>query len=137
VVSFAYLASVAAAGAFMRRRRYLGQRNFAGKVVFITGGSRGLGLALAEQFLLAGARIALAARDTDELTKAKRHLLPRMPQAKAPTVLEVACDVTDPSSVEAAVERVQHDLGPVEVLVNNAGIMAVAPLLNQSKRQTF
>ena len=44
------------------------------------------------------------------------------------------CNVTDPSSVEAAVETVQHDLGPVDVLVNNAGIMAVAPLLNQSKR---
>jgi short-subunit dehydrogenase len=84
--------------------------------------------------LLAGARIALAARDTDEPSKAKRHLPPLMPQAKAPTVLEVACEVTDPSSVEAAVERVQHDLGPVDVLVNNAGIMAVAPLLNQSKK---
>jgi NAD(P)-dependent dehydrogenase (short-subunit alcohol dehydrogenase family) len=49
-------------------------------------------------------------------------------------VLDVLCNVTDSSSVEAAVETVRHDLGPVEVLVNNAGIMAVAPLLNQSKR---
>jgi short-subunit dehydrogenase len=56
------------------------------------------------------------------------------PDAKGATVLEVVCDVTDRRSVEVAVERVQHDLGPVDVLVNNAGIMAVAPLLNQSKR---
>jgi NAD(P)-dependent dehydrogenase (short-subunit alcohol dehydrogenase family) len=129
----ACLASVVAAGAFVRRRRYVNERNFAGKVVFITGGSRGLGLALADQFLRAGANVAIAARDPGELAKARRHLL-RTPDAKGSTVLETVCDVTDPRSVEVAVETVQHDLGPVDVLVNNAGIMAVAPLLNQSKR---
>jgi NAD(P)-dependent dehydrogenase (short-subunit alcohol dehydrogenase family) len=56
-----------------------------------------------------------------------------MPQARALTVLEVVCDVTEPSSIGMAVDTVQHNLGPVDVLVNNAGIMAVAPLLNQSK----
>jgi NAD(P)-dependent dehydrogenase (short-subunit alcohol dehydrogenase family) len=117
----------------VRRRRQVSQRSFAGKVVFITGGSRGLGLALVEQFLQAGAHVAIAARDPDELAKSKRHLLLTR-QAKGPTVLEVVCDVTDPSSVEAAIEIVEHDLGPVDVLVNNAGIMAVAPLVNQSKR---
>jgi NAD(P)-dependent dehydrogenase (short-subunit alcohol dehydrogenase family) len=132
--SLACLASVVAAGALVRRRRHVNQRNFAGKVVFITGGSRGLGLALADQFLRAGAHVAIAARDPAELAKAKRHLLLLMPQATGRTVLEVVCDVTDPRSVEVAVETVQHDLGPVDVLVNNAGIMAVAPLLNQSKR---
>jgi NAD(P)-dependent dehydrogenase (short-subunit alcohol dehydrogenase family) len=129
----ACLASVVAAGAFVRRRRYVNERNFAGKVVFITGGSRGLGLALADQFLRAGANVAIAARDPGELAKARRHLL-LTPDAKGSTVLEAVCDVTDPRSVEVAVEAVQHDLGPVDVLVNNAGIMAVAPLLNQSKR---
>jgi NADP-dependent 3-hydroxy acid dehydrogenase YdfG len=66
--------------------------------------------------------------------KARRHLLLLTPQANGPTVLEVVCDVTDPRSVGAAVETVQHELGPIEVLVNNAGIMAVAPLLNQSTK---
>jgi NAD(P)-dependent dehydrogenase (short-subunit alcohol dehydrogenase family) len=132
--SLACIASVVAAGALVRRRRHVSQRNFAGKVVFITGGSRGLGLALADQFLWAGAHVAIAARDPAELAKAKRHLL-LTPQAKGPTVLEVVCDVMDPRSIEVAVETVEHDLGPVDVLVNNAGIMAVAPLLNQSKRQ--
>jgi NAD(P)-dependent dehydrogenase (short-subunit alcohol dehydrogenase family) len=131
--SLTCLAFAVAAGAVVRRRRHVNQRNFAGKVVFITGGSRGLGLALAEQFLRAGAHVAIAARDPAELAKAKRHLL-LMPQAKGSTVLEVVCDITDPSSVEAAIETVLHDLGPIDVLVNNAGIMAVAPLLNQSKR---
>jgi short subunit dehydrogenase len=110
--SLACLASVVAAGALVRRRRHVNQRNFAGKVVFITGGSRGLGLALADQFLRAGAHVAIAARDPAELAKAKRHLLLLMPQATGRTVLEVVCDVTDPRSVEVAVETVQHDLGP-------------------------
>lgn len=119
----------------MRHRRHVNQRDFAGKVVFITGGSRGLGLALAEHFLRAGAHVAIAARDPAELAKAKRHLLLLMPQANGPTVLDVVCDVTDPSRIGVAVETVQRNLGPIDVLVNNnAGIMAVAPLLNQSER---
>ena len=118
----------------MRCRRHLSQRNFAEKVVFITGGSRGLGLALAEHFLQGGAHVAIAARDPAELAKAKLQLLTFMPEAKATTVLEVVCDVTDPRSVGTAIETVQDKLGPIDVLVNNAGIMAVAPLLNQSRR---
>jgi NADP-dependent 3-hydroxy acid dehydrogenase YdfG len=123
----AFVASLIVAGAIVRQRRRVNKNNFAGKVVLITGGSRGLGLALAEQFLLSGARVALAARDVDELIKAKRHLLLLMPPAKAPTVLEVPCDVTDPSSVGAAVETVQHDLGPVDVLerVNTTSISVI------------
>ena len=93
-----------------------------------------MGLAIAEQFLQAGAHVAIAARDPAELAKAKRQLLVSMPQAKAPTILEVVCDITEPSSIETAVETVQHALGSIDVLVNNAGIMAVAPLLNQSER---
>jgi NAD(P)-dependent dehydrogenase (short-subunit alcohol dehydrogenase family) len=118
----------------VRRRRHVNQRNFAGKVVFITEGSRGLGLALAEHFLRAGAYVAIAARDPAELAKARLQLLTLMPQGKGTTILEVVCDVTDPHSVGAAVATVQRDLGPIDVLVNNAGIMAVAPLLNQSER---
>jgi NAD(P)-dependent dehydrogenase (short-subunit alcohol dehydrogenase family) len=131
--SLACLASVVVAGALVRRRRQVNQRNFAGKVVFITGGSRGLGLAVADQFLRAGAHVAIAARDPDELAKAKLQLL-MLTRGTGQIVLDVLCNVTDPSSVEAAVETVQRDLGPLDVLVNNAGIMAVAPLLNQSKR---
>ena len=99
--SLACLASVVVAGTLVRRRRHVNQRNFAGKVVFITGGSRGLGLALAEHFLQAGAHVAIAARDPAELAKARLQLLTVMPQAKATTVLEVVCDVTDPYSVES------------------------------------
>jgi NAD(P)-dependent dehydrogenase (short-subunit alcohol dehydrogenase family) len=131
--NLACLASVVLAGALVRRGRRANQRNFAGKVVFITGGSRGLGLALADQFLRAGANVAIAARDPGELAKAKLQLM-MLTRGTAQIVLDVLCNVTDPSSVEAAVETVRHDLGPVDVLVNNAGIMAVAPLLNQSKR---
>jgi NAD(P)-dependent dehydrogenase (short-subunit alcohol dehydrogenase family) len=132
--SLACLATVVAAGTIVRRRRRVHRRSFAGKVVFITGGSRGLGLALAEQFLREGAHVAIAARDAAELAKAKRKLLPPVSQAKGLKVSEVVCDVTDRHSVGAAVATVEHDLGPIDVLVNNAGIMAVAPFLNQSER---
>jgi short-subunit dehydrogenase len=93
-----------------------------------------LGLAIAEHFLQAGAHVAIAARDPAELAKAKFQLVMPMPQVREPTVLEVVCDVTDPRSVWTAIETVQDKLGPIDVLVNNAGIMAVAPLLNQSRR---
>ena len=76
--SLACLASVVAAGALVRRMRHVNQRNFAGKVVFITGGSRGLGLALADQFLRAGANVAIAARDPGVLAKAKLQLIQLM-----------------------------------------------------------
>jgi short-subunit dehydrogenase len=49
--------------------------------------------------------------------------------------MEVVCDVTEPSSVKKAVELVHSTLGAIDVLVNNAGIMAVAPLLNQSTKR--
>src|ERR1700754_1909212 len=113
--SLACLASVVVAGALVRRRRHLIQSSFAGKVVFITGGSRGLGLALAEQFLQAGAHVAIGGRDPGELAKAKLQLLTLMPQAKATTVSDVVCDVTEPSSIGVAVETVQHKLGPIDV----------------------
>jgi len=132
--SLACLASMVATGALVRRRRRVDRRKFAGQVVLITGGSRGLGLALAEQFLRAGAHVAIAARDPAELAKAKLQLLTSMPQAEAATILEVVCDITEPSSIRTAVGTVQQTLGPIDVLVNNAGIMAVAPLLNQSER---
>jgi NAD(P)-dependent dehydrogenase (short-subunit alcohol dehydrogenase family) len=130
--SVACIASVVAAATLARRRRHANQRSFTGKVVFITGGSRGLGLALAEQFLREGAHVAIAARDPAELAKAKLHLSMLKREAGS-IVLDVICNVTDPSSVGVAVGTVEHNLGRIDVLVNNAGIMAVAPWVNQSK----
>jgi NAD(P)-dependent dehydrogenase (short-subunit alcohol dehydrogenase family) len=94
-----------------------------GKVVLITGGSRGLGLAMAREFARHGARLALAARDRDELQQAVTEL-----QAAGVEVLAVPCDVTVRDQVMRMVESVTSHYGVVDVLVNNAGVIEVAPM---------
>jgi short-subunit dehydrogenase len=88
---------------------------------------------LAEEFLRCGARVAISARDAKELAAARLQLERSSPSNIA--VMQVVCDVTDPSSVQDAVEQVHDTSGSIDVLVNNAGIMAVAPLLNQPPRR--
>jgi NAD(P)-dependent dehydrogenase (short-subunit alcohol dehydrogenase family) len=93
-----------------------------GKNVIITGGSRGLGLVLAREFLRQGARVALLARDGAELKRARREL------HAARSVLTEECDVTERKQITHAIDRVRRKLGPIHVLVNNAGIISVGPL---------
>jgi NAD(P)-dependent dehydrogenase (short-subunit alcohol dehydrogenase family) len=93
-----------------------------GQVVLITGGSRGLGLLLARQFARQGCRIAVCARDEEELERARVDL--------APLGAEVAvhrCDVADRDRVEAMVAAVVERFGTIDVVVNNAGIFQVGP----------
>lgn len=78
------------------------------RVVLVTGGSRGIGLATARAFAAEGHRVAVTYRTA--------------PPEDADGLLCVPCDVTDPDQVEAAFTTVEAELGPVEVLVSNAGI---------------
>jgi NAD(P)-dependent dehydrogenase (short-subunit alcohol dehydrogenase family) len=128
----AILAGFVLAGAIVRRKRRASSSGFKGKVVFITGSSRGLGLALAEEFLQCGARVVISARNPQELAEAHVRLQQLTSLAEGAAVIQVVCDVTDSSSVQTALNLAQSTFGPIDVLVNNAGIMAVAPLLNQS-----
>jgi NAD(P)-dependent dehydrogenase (short-subunit alcohol dehydrogenase family) len=116
----AIVGATLAARAAMRARRYM---DFAGKVVLITGGSRGLGLVLARQLAEEGARLALCARDELELTNARDELI-----ARGADVLTVQCDVTVQSQVEALIRGVVGHFGTLDVLINNAGIISVGPL---------
>src|ERR1051326_1121397 len=109
-----------------RLRRYR-RRELAGKTVLITGGSRGLGLAMAEEFAEAGAKIAICARDEQELMRARQHL-----EQMGVEVCAVACDVSRPEQVQRMVDSVQQQLGRIDVLVNNAGVIAAGPLLTQA-----
>ena len=110
-----------------RNRRW----NFNRRVVLITGGSRGLGLVLARQFAAEGARLATVARDAAELDRACHEL-----NAAGAEVLGLPCDVRSEASASQAVEAALRHYGRLDVLVNNAGVIQVAPLENMS-RQDF
>ncbi|XHR30823.1 MAG: SDR family NAD(P)-dependent oxidoreductase [Chthoniobacteraceae bacterium] len=97
--------------------------SLAGKVVLITGGSRGLGLALAREFARRGARIAIVARDKAELDRAKEDLLQRGAE-----VWTGICDLRDREQISAAIREVVSYFGGLDVLVNNAGLMTVGPV---------
>lgn len=77
-----------------------------GRVALVTGGNRGIGRAIAERLVSEGYRVAATSRNGD------------VPEG----VLGVSCDITDQAQVEAAFETIEKELGPVEVLVANAGI---------------
>jgi NAD(P)-dependent dehydrogenase (short-subunit alcohol dehydrogenase family) len=88
-----------------------------GKVALVTGGSRGLGLQIAEALGEMGASVALTARKADELDQAARHLKAKLGVTAVPLV----CDMSDAAAIAPAVERAIGALGPIDILVNNAG----------------
>ncbi len=95
---------------------------YAGRVVVITGGSRGLGLLMARQLRKEGARVALLARNRAELVRAKDQL------GDDSSVLTIACDVAERELVRQAIEIVVHHFGRIDMLINNAGVIQVGPL---------
>ncbi|HEU5403589.1 MAG TPA: SDR family oxidoreductase [Terriglobales bacterium] len=116
--------AVIAAGALVRRLRMADMR---GKVVLITGGSRGLGFAIGREFVALGSKVAICAREQAELDRAAAEL-----GAHGAKVLTVVCDVANADQVGQLVRRVNQELGPVDVLVNNAGIISVGPIESQT-----
>ncbi len=106
-------------------------RRLAGKVVLITGSSRGLGLAMAEEFGKRGAKLVLTARDPWELERARQSLVERGAVSGADEVLTIPADLRKEQEAKQAVERATEHFGRVDVLVNNAGTIAVGPVENQ------
>ncbi len=114
-----------------RRRGSESRRRSENRVVLITGGSRGLGLALAERFARAGNRLVLAARDLNELTEARATLLKRKAARAPEDILLIPADLTDPIQAASLVEHAIAHFGRIDVLINNAGIMEVGPFEDQ------
>lgn len=104
--------------------------DFNGKTVLITGGSRGLGLVMARQLAGEGARLVLCARDAEELAVAKAELT-----GQRANVFTVVCDVTDQQQVENMMATAQNDFGPIDVLINNAGIISAGPIAEMTTQE--
>ncbi len=98
------------------------------KVVVITGGARGLGLVMARQLVELHAKVAICARDEGELNRARADL-----EARGGQVLAVQTDVTDRDQLLRFLQEVRDELGPIDVLVNNAGVMDVGPVEHMSR----
>ncbi|MDR3372144.1 MAG: SDR family oxidoreductase [Ancalomicrobiaceae bacterium] len=93
------------------------------RIALVTGSSRGIGLALARGLAAAGAHVVLNAR-TKDLLEAARHALAE----EGLTVSAYAFDVTNSGEVAAAVEAIERDIGPIDILINNAGMQFRTPL---------
>jgi NAD(P)-dependent dehydrogenase (short-subunit alcohol dehydrogenase family) len=96
---------------------------FKDKVVLITGGSRGLGLVLAREFAREGARLALCARDEEELERARVEL-----ESRGAEVMIHRCDVTSRDDVTELIAAINDRFGGIDVLVNNAGVIQMGPI---------
>ena len=108
--------------ASQRRNRKL---DFRGKVVVITGGSRGLGLVMARQLAGEGARLAICARTPETLDAAAAEL-----RTYGTDVYAHRCDLTNKEQLRGFFNAVNQELGPVDVLINNAGVIMAGPYAN-------
>jgi NAD(P)-dependent dehydrogenase (short-subunit alcohol dehydrogenase family) len=102
--------------------------SFADKAVLITGGSRGLGLVIARRICAEGGRVAVLARDTNELARAREELTRAGGEA-----ITIVCDLLDRAQTEGAVEKVINRFGAIDVLINNAGVIEVGPLAHMQR----
>lgn len=91
---------------------------FTDKVVLVTGGTRGIGRACAEAFANEGAKVAICGRSQDSSEQAADDLS----QATSGTVKGYACDIGNSEAVNALIKSITEDLGPITILINNAGI---------------
>jgi NAD(P)-dependent dehydrogenase (short-subunit alcohol dehydrogenase family) len=119
IVATGAAAGVIARSMYQRSR----ERELAGEVVLITGGSRGLGLALARRFAHEGCRVAICARDEQELERAREDL-----SRRGAEVLALTCDITKRSEVDQLIQEVTAHFGRIDILVTNAGQIQVGPL---------
>ena len=115
----------AASAAVRKYKASRQRRHLSGEVALVTGGSRGLGFAVARELLATGCRVAICARDEAELLNAAAML--RRSQAD---LLTVVCDVSDRDAVQHMVQQVESWAGRIDILVNNAGEISVGPLEN-------
>lgn len=99
-----------------------------GKVALVTGASRGIGFAVARRLAQLGAAIALCARDQQKLERAAKDI-----EGEGAKVCAIQADISRSTEIPGLVELVEKSLGPIEVLVNNAGVGYFAPIQDASE----
>ncbi|HLT22361.1 MAG TPA: SDR family oxidoreductase [Bacteriovoracaceae bacterium] len=104
-------------------QEFKAKKHFSKKVAFITGGSKGLGLTLAEELINEGCQVAICARDEEDLAKAQKHL-----EGLGGEVRSYVCDVGNRSEVEWVVNEIIKDFGRIDFVFNNAGIISVGSM---------
>ena len=103
-----------------------------GKAAIVTGGSKGIGRAIALAFAEAGASVALAARGQEDLDRAAKEV-----EAAGGRALPVVTDVSDPEAVQNLVDRTVEEFGTVDILVNNAGAAPFMSTVDQIRESGF
>jgi 3-oxoacyl-[acyl-carrier protein] reductase len=98
-------------------------RPLAGAVALVTGGSRGIGLAIARRLTKLGALVCICGRDAAHLEAAAAEL-----KRDGAKILAVPADVSRASDIRNLVEKAQRELGPIEILINNAGTYRSGPI---------
>ena len=106
--------------------------NLTGKNVLITGGSRGLGRSMALAFAEQGANVAICSRKIDSCLDTAKEI-----EAKGVKAFPYACHVANWDELEPMVDAVEEALGPIDVLVNNAGMSPLYPSLDQVTEELF
>jgi 3-oxoacyl-[acyl-carrier protein] reductase len=102
-----------------------------GKIAIVTGGSRGIGLAICRRFAEEGATVVLAGRGEEKITEVARSIAP----TGAAEIVPVVCDVGDDNAVKAMFQTVFKRFGRLDVLVNNAGVLEDALIGMVSRAQ--
>jgi len=108
------------------------KRSLPGRVALITGASSGIGLATAKALAGAGARVVLVARSAARLEAAAREIA-RI--GDGPPALVLPCDVSDPAAVDAMAQQARREVGPPDIVVNNAGIGRWEPVVELSSER--
>ena len=109
---------------------HAGEKVLAGRVALVTGGSRGIGLAIARRLGSLGARLAICARHADGLDQAAKVLA-----GEGVATLAVVADVTRADDVASMVAKVETELGALDILVNNVGMGIFGPFHERSETE--
>jgi gluconate 5-dehydrogenase len=97
--------------------------DLSGRIALVTGSSAGIGFALGQGLARAGARVVLNGREPAKLALAAERL-----REEGLLVAEMSFDVTDSNAVRPAIERIESEIGPIDILINNAGMQFRTPL---------